>query len=42
AICDPDSLEEIEQVEKQAVIALAARVGKTRLIDNTLLSRESS
>ncbi|MEA3240830.1 MAG: hypothetical protein U9P37_04550 [Pseudomonadota bacterium] len=28
---------EIEQIEKGAVIALAVRVGKTRLIDNILL-----
>jgi len=37
AICDPETLEEIEQIEKGAVIALAARVGETRLIDNILL-----
>ncbi len=37
AVCDPETLEEIEQIEKGAVIALAARVGKTRLIDNILL-----
>jgi len=38
AVCDPETLVEIEQIEKGAVIALAARVGKTRLIDNILLS----
>ncbi len=37
AVCDPETLVEIEQIEKGAVIALAARVGKTRLIDNILL-----
>jgi len=37
AVCDPETLVEIEQIEKVAVIALAARVGKTRLIDNILL-----
>ncbi|MCK4378997.1 MAG: pantoate--beta-alanine ligase, partial [Deltaproteobacteria bacterium] len=37
AVCNPETLVEIEQIEKGAVIALAARVGKTRLIDNILL-----
>lgn len=36
-VCDPETLAKIERVEKEAVIALAARVGKTRLIDNILL-----
>ncbi len=42
SICDPYSLEEIEQIKMQAVMALAARVGKTRLIDNILLSQGGS
>ena len=37
AVCDPETLVEIEEIQKGAVIALAARVGKTRLIDNILL-----
>ena len=36
-VCDPETLAKIERIEKEAVIALAARVGKTRLIDNILL-----
>lgn len=37
AVCDPETLKEIKEIQKGAVIALAARVGKTRLIDNILL-----
>lgn len=33
-ICDTVSLADIEQMENEAVIALAVRVGNTRLIDN--------
>jgi pantoate--beta-alanine ligase len=36
-ICSTDTLDDIEQVEKSSLYAVAARVGKTRLIDNTLL-----
>jgi pantoate--beta-alanine ligase len=36
-ICDADSLEEVAIVEKSAVLALAVRVGKARLIDNATL-----
>lgn len=37
---NPETLVKIEQIEKGAVIALAARVGETRLIDNILLPPE--
>ena len=37
SIADPDSFEELEAVERSAVVAVAARVGKTRLIDNLVL-----
>ena len=37
SIADPDSFEELEALERSAVVAVAARVGKTRLIDNLVL-----
>lgn len=33
----PDSLEEVKKVESEALLALAVRIGKARLIDNTIL-----
>jgi pantoate--beta-alanine ligase len=36
-VCHPETLEEIAAVEGEALLALAVRVGKTRLIDNTVL-----
>lgn len=36
-IVDPDTLEDISNVDKGALVAVAARVGATRLIDNLLL-----
>jgi pantoate--beta-alanine ligase len=36
-IVDPDSLEEIKTVSKQSLVAVAAFLGPTRLIDNVLL-----
>jgi pantoate--beta-alanine ligase len=38
ALVHPDTLQEVETIEDKARLALAVRVGKTRLIDNTLLS----
>jgi pantoate--beta-alanine ligase len=37
-IVDPDTLEDIPNVDKGALVAVAARVGVTRLIDNLLLA----
>jgi pantoate--beta-alanine ligase len=37
AICDPQTLEPIGQIDAPAVALVAARVGATRLIDNELL-----
>ncbi len=37
AVVDPDTLEPVDEVDHQTVIALAARVGRTRLIDNIIL-----
>jgi pantoate--beta-alanine ligase len=36
-IVDPDTLEDIPNVDRGALVAVAARVGTTRLIDNLLL-----
>jgi len=36
-ICDPDTLEDIQTIDRPAVMALAVKVGKTRLIDNMML-----
>lgn len=36
-VVDPESLEPLEEVHQGAVCAVAARVGRTRLIDNTIL-----
>jgi pantoate--beta-alanine ligase len=38
ALVEPDTLEPIEQLTGEALLAIAARVGRVRLIDNTLLS----
>jgi len=40
SISDTDSLEELEIIEKKAVLAMACRIGKTRLIDNIILTEE--
>ncbi len=37
AVCDPDTLERIPEVEKEAVLLVAVKVGDTRLIDNIRL-----
>jgi pantoate--beta-alanine ligase len=41
AVVDPDTLEEVTVVCGPALLALAVNVGKTRLIDNCVLSRQS-
>ena len=38
AVVNPDSLREIRRIESEAAILMAARLGKVRLLDNTLLS----
>jgi pantothenate synthetase len=40
SICDAQTLQEVTTVRKKTLIALAAWVGKTRLIDNILLRGE--
>lgn len=37
-ICDPETLDDMETVDRPALMALAVRVGKTRLIDNRVLA----
>lgn len=36
-LCDPVTLEDVETLERETLLALAVKVGKTRLIDNCLL-----
>ena len=38
ALVDPDTLEAVRAVDRPALVAVAARVGATRLIDNVLLA----
>jgi len=42
SICDPETLIDVERIERQALMALAVKVGKTRLIDNTILAASST
>jgi len=37
AICDPETLEDITSVNRPALMALAVKIGATRLIDNRIL-----
>jgi len=39
AICDPDTLEDMDSLDRPALMALAVRVGSCRLIDNMVLVR---
>jgi pantoate--beta-alanine ligase len=41
-LCDAETLEDIERIEAPAVLALAVRIGKARLIDNRVLARKES
>jgi pantoate--beta-alanine ligase len=36
-LCDTESLQEVKQVDDAAVLLLAVRIGKARLIDNTII-----
>lgn len=38
SICDPETLVEMEIIDQPAIMALAVKVGKTRLIDNMMLN----
>ena len=37
SVCDPENFEEITRVDEKALLAIAIRIGKARLIDNTIL-----
>ena len=37
-VCDKESLEDLDKIEDEALVALAVRIGGARLIDNTLVS----
>jgi len=39
AVVDPDTLEYLRIVENKALVALAVRIGTTRLIDNAIITR---
>jgi pantoate--beta-alanine ligase len=41
ALCDPVTLDDLDSLEEETLLALAVRVGKTRLIDNCLLRKAS-
>jgi pantoate--beta-alanine ligase len=41
-LCHPVSLEDLEDLEDENLVALAVKVGKTRLIDNALLGRAAN
>ncbi len=40
AICDPETLADMETIDRPVLMALAVSVGKTRLIDNMILNPE--
>jgi pantoate--beta-alanine ligase len=42
SICDPVTLDPVETLGREALVALAVRVGKTRLIDNRILLSEDA
>jgi pantoate--beta-alanine ligase len=37
SVADPDTLKELERVDRDALLTMAVRIGKTRLIDNFVL-----
>jgi pantoate--beta-alanine ligase len=42
ALCDPVTLDDLDVLKEEVLLALAVRVGKTRLIDNCLLRKASN
>lgn len=38
ALCDPETLDDVDEINAPTLMALAVKVGKTRLIDNMLLT----
>lgn len=39
SVCDPESFVEQDEIQEKSLIALAVRIGKTRLIDNCIVRR---
>jgi len=39
-ICDAQTLDELEEINRPAVLALAVRIGRARLIDNKTLLQQ--
>jgi pantoate--beta-alanine ligase len=39
AVVDPETLKPVTDIQDQTLVALAVRIGKTRLIDNAIISR---
>lgn len=39
AVCDPDTLAPLNRVKQRVLLAVAARIGRTRLIDNALFNQ---
>ena len=39
AIVDPDTLKPLDKIQDKCLVALAARIGKTRLIDNIIVKK---
>jgi pantoate--beta-alanine ligase len=37
SVADPETLEELETLDRPALVSLAVRIGRTRLIDNIKL-----
>ncbi len=40
SICDPETLDDIKTIDGHTLMALAVKIGKTRLIDNTMLNEK--
>jgi len=38
SIVDPETLENIKKIDRRVLVALAVHIGKTRLIDNMVIS----
>ena len=41
AICDPETLVDIKRIDRQVLMAIAVKVGNTRLIDNIILNPDT-
>lgn len=41
-ICDPDTLDDVAEIDRPVVMAMAVKVGTTRLIDNVILNPDQS